>query len=122
MNEQDIVAETVRAHFGEESLNSVLERGIRFLEESIELFQAAGGFEDVAQLLVRYVYGRPKGDPAQEIGGVGVTLMALAESLKLNAEVCVTEEVTRFSTLPSDYFRERHEAKFQAGVSTISTE
>lgn len=63
------------------------ERNHRFLEESLELVQACGCTASEAHQLVDYVHGRPGGEPAQEVGGVMVTLAALclAQGLDMNA-------------------------------------
>lgn len=53
------------------------ERNHRFLEEALELVQACGCTQSEAHQLVDYVYGRPIGEPHQEVGGVMVTLAAL---------------------------------------------
>jgi hypothetical protein len=53
------------------------ERNHRFFEESTELVQACGMTASEAHQLVDYVYGRPVGEPVQEVGGVMVTLAAL---------------------------------------------
>jgi len=46
------------------------ERSHRFLEEALELVQANGCTAQEAQELVDYVFGRPVGKQAQEVGGV----------------------------------------------------
>lgn len=56
------------------------ERTHRFLEEALELAQANGCSHDDAVALVHYVFGRPKGDPTQEVGGVMVTLASLCSA------------------------------------------
>lgn len=53
------------------------ERNHRFLEEALELVQACGCTQSEAHQLVHYVYGRPVGQPHQEVGGVMLTLAAL---------------------------------------------
>ena len=53
------------------------ERNHRFLEEALELVQSIGCTQSEAHQLVDYVYGRPAGEPSQEVGGVMVTLAAL---------------------------------------------
>ena len=53
------------------------ERNHRFLEEALELVQALGCSASEAHQLVDYVFGRPVGEPAQETGGVMLTLAAL---------------------------------------------
>lgn len=54
--------------------SNMTERGDRLLEEVLELLQAHGYDQGRVSTLVDYVFGRPVGDPAQEVGGVMVTL------------------------------------------------
>lgn len=63
--------------FSMEVCRNKIERNHRFLEESLELVQAMGCTQADAHMLVDYVYGRPVGEPEQEVGGVMVTLAAL---------------------------------------------
>lgn len=56
------------------------ERTHRFLEEALELAQANGCSQADAVALVHYVFGRPKGEPTQEVGGVMVTLASLCSA------------------------------------------
>lgn len=60
------------------------ERNHRFLEESLELVQSLGCSQENAHQLVDYVYGRPIGEPSQEVGGVMVTLAALCLANQLD--------------------------------------
>ena len=64
------------------------ERGDRLLEEVLELLQAHGYDRIRVATLVDYVYGRPVGDPPQEVGGVMVTLAAycMVTGLDMHAE------------------------------------
>lgn len=55
----------------------ILERCDRFIEEALELVQSLGYSKERAHALVEYVFNRNKGEPAQEVGGVCVTLAAL---------------------------------------------
>lgn len=64
--------------FGDAVTYNVRERGFRFTEEALELAQAVGVTRDEAVTLVDYVFNRPVGEVGQEIGGVMVTLAALA--------------------------------------------
>lgn len=73
---QSRVAPWMQACFGEAISRDGIERNHRFLEEALELVQACGCTADEAHQLVDYVYGRPVGDPSQEVGGVMVTLAA----------------------------------------------
>ncbi|OBU50130.1 hypothetical protein [Stenotrophomonas maltophilia] len=54
--------------------SNMTERGDRLLEEVLELLQAHGYDKARVPTLVDYVFGRPVGEPAQEVGGVMVTL------------------------------------------------
>jgi hypothetical protein len=66
--------------FGAEIAADKSIRNHRFLEEALELVQANGCSQSEAHQLVEYVFGRPIGDPDQEMGGVMVTLAALANA------------------------------------------
>lgn len=74
---QDRVQPWLMACFGEMIAGDREERNHRFLEEALELVQACGCTASEAHQLVAYVYGRPTGEPFQEVGGVMVTLAAL---------------------------------------------
>jgi hypothetical protein len=54
--------------------SNMTERGDRLLEEVLELPQAHGYDREGVATLVDYVYERPVGEPAREVGGVVVTL------------------------------------------------
>jgi len=58
---------------GEDSCDDIPERFTRFLEEALEGVQAAGMSQEAAHFWVDYVYGRPKGEPAQEFAGIFLT-------------------------------------------------
>lgn len=73
------------------------ERNHRFLEESLELVQSLGTTANEAHMLVDYVYGRPIGEPHQEMGGVMVTLALLAEVNNLDALVDGEREYWRIT-------------------------
>lgn len=74
---QQRVQPWMMACFGPEIAADATERNHRFLEEALELVQSCGATKEEARHLVDYVYGRPAGERAQEIGGVMVTLAAL---------------------------------------------
>lgn len=84
--------------FGPEISADTVERNHRFLEESLELVQSLGCTKDEALQLVDYVYGRPAGDPPQEVGGVMVTLAALCLAQKLDMHDCGETELSRIWT------------------------
>jgi hypothetical protein len=81
--------------FGVSAANDRTERVHRFLEEALELAQAAGCSKTEAQELLAYVYGRKEGALAQEVGGVMTTLAALCASNGLDSELCGRNELER---------------------------
>lgn len=74
------------------------ERNHRFLEEALELVQSCGCTASEAHQLVDYVYGRDIGDPAQEVGGVMVTLAALCLANDLDMHASGETELARIWT------------------------
>ncbi len=75
-----------------------VERNHRFLEESLELVQACGCTASEAHQLVDYVFGRPVGERAQEVGGVMVTLAALCLAQGLDMHAAGDTELARIWT------------------------
>ena len=86
------------ACFGAEIAADQVERNHRFLEESIELVQASGCTASEAHQLVDYVFGRPVGEPAQEVGGVMVTLAALCLARGMDMAAAGEAELARIWT------------------------
>ena len=76
----------------------VRERGDRLLEETLELLQSHGYDKARVATLVEYVYGRPVGDPPQEVGGVMVTLAAYCGATGLDMHQCGETELERIWT------------------------
>jgi NTP pyrophosphatase (non-canonical NTP hydrolase) len=74
------------------------ERNHRFLEEALELVQACGATQSEAHQLVDYVYGRPVGEKAQEVGGVMITLAALCLANDLDMHHAGETELARIWT------------------------
>lgn len=70
----------MQACFGVEIAADKTERNHRFIEEALELVQSLGCTASECHQLVDYVFGRPIGEPHQELGGVMVTLAALASA------------------------------------------
>lgn len=105
----------VRATFGEAALG-LEERTMRFIEEAAELAQACGLSQEAVLRIVHHVYGRPVGEPAQEAGGVGCTLLALCEVLGIDADELEDNELRRVVEKPKSHFQARQNAKADAGV------
>jgi hypothetical protein len=94
---QQKVALWCRLCFGDEIAGDRKERAYRFIEEAIELVQAADiPKEDVLEL-AKYVYDRPKGEMFQEIGGVMVTLAAFCEGWHHELMSAATLELHRIT-------------------------
>ncbi|WP_254227843.1 hypothetical protein [Burkholderia gladioli] len=74
-----------------------VERNHRFLEEALETVQSLGCTASEAHQLVDYTFGRPVGEPAQEVGGVMVTLAALCLANTLDMHAAGETELARIS-------------------------
>lgn len=92
---QNEVARWLVATFDPATCWNAAERNHRFLEESLELVQSLGCTADEAHQLVDYVFGRPVGEPPQEVGGVMVTLAALCAAKYLGMDECGRVEIAR---------------------------
>lgn len=87
--------------FGEKVARDKAQRVHRFIEECLELAQSLGCTEQEAEALVKYVFGRPAGDPPQEVGGVMLTLGALCLAIKINMYDAGNRELSRvWSKIP----------------------
>ena len=78
--------------------NEIANRGgrtVRFVEESLELAQAAGCSKEDVLSLVEYVYGRPDGVVQKEVGGVLVTLAGLCGSFDIDMNNAGEDELQR---------------------------
>jgi hypothetical protein len=89
------VAQCMTACFGPVISADVTERNHRFLEEALELVQSTGCTTSEAHQLVDYVFNRPIGEPAQELGGTMVTLAALANAADLDMAIAAETELRR---------------------------
>lgn len=103
--------------FGSEQAYSVPHRGLRFFEEASEGAQASGVTKEMAHKMVDYVWSRPVGELAQELGGIGVTVLALAEAARLSADLCERNEIVRVLSKPLEHFADRNQVKNDAGFN-----
>lgn len=92
---QDRQDEWLIACFGEVIARDKTERNHRFLEEALELAQSCNCTAGEAHQLVDYVFGRPAGDPAQEVGGVMNTLAALCTAADIDLMHAAEVELAR---------------------------
>lgn len=104
-----------RAAFGDDHAQSVKQRAVRMVEEAIEAAQAAGVSKHMLRNLVEHIYSKPPGELSQEIGGVGVTILALAQAAGVSADELEQKEFDRVLSKPLSHFAARNEAKNAAG-------
>lgn len=119
---QVTIAGWCAAAFGEAHATNLPQRGIRLLEEAVEAYQAAGGEAEMAHRLIDFVFSRPVGKLGQELGGVGVCLLAMAHAANLSAEIEEVREVERVLAIPLEHFTKRNEAKNAAGFNAVKSE
>lgn len=96
--------------FGEKVALDKNERCFRFLEESLELVQAAGCTKEDAAKLVDYVYGRKVGTVQKEVGDVLITLAALSEAHEVNMSLAGNTGLRR-NWDNIDKIRAKHKSK-----------
>jgi hypothetical protein len=92
---QQRVAAWLTECFGVEAASDRAERAHRFLEEALELAQAAGCSRDEAIALVEYVFSRPPGGFESEVGGTLVTLSGLCTAHAVSLTGCGETELQR---------------------------
>ncbi len=112
---QEQVMAWAKAAFGEAQATGLAQRGLRLLEEAVEAFQAAGGDKAQGHKLIDYVFDRKPGELGQELGGVGVCVLALAAAAGLSADEEERREVARVLAKPVAEFAARNQAKNDAG-------
>lgn len=110
------------AAFGAGHAASVPQRGIRHAEEAIEAAQAAGCDPQMLHRLIDYVYSKPPGNIAQEIGGSGITLLALAQAAGIDADAEEVRELNRVLAKPLEHFAARNKVKNDAGFNVCRPE
>jgi len=109
---QERVADWTRATFGAESAKNPAIRACRFLEEAMTLAQACGLTADQAVRVLSAVYNSPQQrEPGLELGGVGVTLLALGASLDVSVELREACELQKVLAVHPDYFRRQDDKK-----------
>lgn len=114
---QEWVFDWVTEAFGAEHANSLPARSTRFLEEAIELYQAAGGDLAMAHKLLDFVFSRPIGELPKEIGAVGLTLLSVAAAAGVNCDAEELREVDRVTSQDPAVFATRNREKNAAGFN-----
>lgn len=97
--------------FGREHVTNGRVRGLRHVEEAIELAQALGISETDILRVVEIVYARPVGTIFGEIGGSLLTLVILCESHGIDPEIALEHELKRVLGKPTKHFADRNAEK-----------
>lgn len=117
MNYQKDADQWAREAFGDEVVDSVPERTMRFCEESLELVQSCGLTKDQAQVILDRVYSRPPDPvPEKEVGGVGVTLAVLCNTFGFSMYKCFLEGL-EYCWKNMEKIRASHARKQSEGIS-----
>lgn len=117
---QKCVADWCAAAFGAEHQASVPQRGLRMLEEAIETYQSINGSPEAAHKLIDYIYAKEPGKLFQELGGLGITVLALAAAAGVSADAAETAELNRVLSKPPAWFHARNKAKNDAGFDAVA--
>lgn len=117
-NYQERVYQWLVKCFGKDIAHDREERNHRFLEEALELVQAAGCTKDEALKLVDYVFGRPTGNIAQEVGGVRVTLSCFCSAHNIDCDAEAETELARILQ-PETLERIREKQKRKPAMSPL---
>jgi hypothetical protein len=109
---QERVSEWMEQCFLPSLYSNMTERGDRLLEEVLELLQSKGYDRTRVATLVDYVWGRPVGEPAQEVGGVMVTLAGFCWIAGLDMHAAGDAELARINAPEvMEKIRRKQEAK-----------
>lgn len=112
---QHHIFEWCAAAFGMDHATSTEQRGLRLVEEAAEAAQAAGCNPETLRKIIDYVYSRPAGELQQELGGVGLCVLAMAASARFSADIAENAECARVMAKPLSFFAERNRVKNNAG-------
>jgi hypothetical protein len=120
LERQQRVLNWARTVLSEDEVSGREQRAIRLAEETIELAQSCNVDKAMLHKLVDYVYGRPIGEPMQELGGVSVCVLAMANALGLDADTVEEIEVRRCEDMDPEQFKARNATKNNAGFAAAS--
>lgn len=112
-----IAVEWAERSFGREHVYNFAIRALRLAEEAVELAQAYDIPKEKMLDLVEIVYGRPKGNPEQELGGVMMTATVLAGAHGFDPDAFFEEELRRVLRKSSDHFAKRNQDKLNLGLT-----
>ena len=114
---QSRVAPWMQECFGAEIASDVRERGDRLLEKVLELIQSHGYDPARVATLHDYVFGRPVGEPRQEVDGVMVSLGAYCLATGQDMHAAGEIELARISE-PEVVKKIRAKQKSKRGLHT----
>lgn len=97
--------------FGQEHVTNGTVRGLRHVEEAVELAQALGASKPDVIKVVNIVYDRPIGSVFGEVGGSLLTLVVLCESHGIDPEIALEHELKRVLGKPTKHFSDRNAEK-----------
>lgn len=97
--------------FGKEHVTNGAVRGLRHVEEAVELAQALGNTKDDVIKVISIVYDRPIGEVYDEIGGSLLTLVVLCESHGIDPQEALEHELKRVLNKPIKHFADRNAEK-----------
>jgi hypothetical protein len=93
------------------------ERGLRFVEEAIELAQALGVTAQEVAALTQRVYEKPADSVAKEVPQVFICLLAVVGAYGQDLVALVNNEWARIQNLGPAHFTERMRRKIELGFS-----
>lgn len=108
--------------FGSQCLHSIEERVLRVVEEAIELAQAEMVPREKIEALLSHVFSKEPGNPKQELGGLGVTVLAYAASKRINCDTMELIELERIKNISPGYFRVKQNIKAAKHLAVKVTE
>jgi hypothetical protein len=118
--DQIVVEKWVRRAWGDKVFDSIEERVLRLSEEALELAQAETHDKTLMRAklhkLVDRVFDRKPGDPPQELGGVGVCLLAYCAAKEVRLDNAVRTEIDRVLGFDREHFIKRQLEKAEAGL------
>lgn len=111
------VEKWIKQTFGHVCFASIEERVLRVVEEAIELAQSEFVPRERIEELISHVYSKERGNPKQELGGLGITMLAYAASKRISCDLMEEIELTRIRNLSPTYFRQKQNIKAAKGLA-----
>jgi hypothetical protein len=116
---QSVATEWAIAAFTYKEATDLKQRALRLLEEAYEGYQACDGDPVMARKLLDEIDRRPVGTIFQELGGIGVTAMVLAQAAGVDFDNAVATELERVLSKPIEHFTKRNAKKNAKGFLAV---